>query len=352
MKPIEQQVSESDYMKTFNRKRHRFSDEIKQAIKKECVLDNWHGPLAILGIYCRIAFSIAFPYVLSHMVSQVKHDCIDNVWWFAYTISMVCIGFWQRALARVVHESAHKVLTKSRRFGKFLGTFASGYLIFQDWNSYHASHIDLHHPCLGDDKYDPDLAYHKSLGLYDDQSKAIFIWKNLIAPLFLLKSPSKIFDLLTNRLFSKEQPIIETLAKFTYIGALWFSSILLGVHSEFFLFWIVPIVVVFPVANWYIELFEHYPLVKQSELDIHMTRNRWSGVVAKFFTGTFNEHLHQVHHLFPSVPFWKLGKVHAILMSDEAYAATQCREVGLIIPVISGIPSIVGGLVSRRAKTH
>ena len=338
-------------MNKFNRKRYPFSNEIKQAIKRECSLDNWHAPLAILGIYFRIVLSIAFPYVLSNLLSSESNLYVDYVWWFAYALSVVCIGFWQRALARVVHESAHKVLTKSPFFGKFLGTFASGYLILQGWYSYFNTHIKGHHLYLGDDKYDPDLAYHQSLGLYDEaQSQAAFVWKNLIAPLLFFRTPSKIADLLINRLLAANEPVIEKISKFVFIGGIACFSIALDIANEFLLFWIAPLVFAFPVVNWYIELFEHFPLVKDSDVDLYMTRNRWTGMVGKILTGTFNENFHQVHHLFPAVPFWKLGVVHKILMQDESYAATQSREVGLVFPVIYGIPSIVGGLV-RRGKS-
>lgn len=328
----------------FRRLRHSFNEKIKRRVKGECQLDNWHGILAVLQIYLLIGFSAGMPYLLSKFTGNLVPPAV--VWWASYFVAVILIGCWQRALATIVHESMHKTITKSIRLGKFLGTFCSGYLIAQGWTAYNNSH-GPHHRDLGDDDHDKDLAYHISEGLYDPQSALMFVTRNLVSPLLLFKTPSKIADLIRNRLLAADEPWVERVSKFGFIAVVTGSFAVAGLGTEFCLFWLVPLVTTFPIVNWYIELCEHFPLVKESNIDIYMSRNRWTGSVGKFLTGQLNENYHQVHHLVPGCPFWKLPKVHSILMDDPVYRETQTRELGLVIPVLRGTPSIIMSLVDK-----
>jgi fatty acid desaturase len=117
-------------------------------------------------------------------------------------------------------------------------------------------------------------------------------------------------------------------------------------------FWLVPLVTIFPVVNWYNEFFEHYPFVATGTTDIEMSRNRWPGLVARILTCQLNEHLHQVHHLKPRVPFWNLPAAHETQLEDTTYRRLKMREVGLVLPVVSGIPSVVLNIVRLAGRRH
>ena len=76
-----------------------------------------------------------------------------------------------------------------------------------------------------------------------------------------------------------------------------------------------------------------------------MSRNRWTGPIAKLFLGRHNENYHLVHHLKPKVPYWNLPKVHQIMMRDSNYREVQQREIGFVWPMISGVPSIILSII-------
>lgn len=323
------------------RARHRFTNSINGKIKGLYALDNWHGPLALAMIYAVMAASILAPRALAPILG----------WWPVYVASVVVIGCMMRALATVLHESSHKILARSRWLNHFLGTFCSGYLIVQSWHPYFVSHVLGHHARLGDEDHDPDYRFHLRQGLYETTSPVRFALLNFVAPLFLIKTPAKVLDLLRNRFFAGDEPRRERIVKLAYIGSVVGLISAAGYGEQLVLFWIVPLVTVFPTVNWYNEFFEHYPFVHIHDIDIHMSRNRWPGPVAKFLTCLLNENFHQVHHLKPGVPFWNLPKAHQVLMEDETYRRLQQREIGLVIPIVAGIPSVVMnivGLMGRR----
>ncbi|HFC8141078.1 TPA: fatty acid desaturase [Neisseria meningitidis] len=111
----------------------KFDKEILLKIKELYRYDNWHAVLAILYDYLIIIFSIFLS---------------EQSYWFL-PLTILLIGSRQRALATILHEASHSALTKNKKFGQILGTYFSGYLIFQSWNSYCVSHVKNHHPKLG-----------------------------------------------------------------------------------------------------------------------------------------------------------------------------------------------------------
>lgn len=323
-------------------RRHRFADWIERAIHDCYELDNWHGPVALAADWLLIALFIAGPYLVAPLFAPTHSDV---AWWLIYaTISVPCIGVRMRALATLLHESAHHILARHPTLNFVLGTFGSGYLIFQGWHTYHRTHVQNHHGRFGDEDHDPDYQFQLTQGNYAPQSRRTFIRKNLVAPLLFLKTPAKIVDLFRNRFFSQDEPLHERLVKGGYVVAL--SAFLLGVGlgRELVLFWVAPYVLVFPIVNWYIELFEHYPLM-QADLDLEMSRNRWTGGLGKFFQGMHHENLHLVHHLRPRVPFWHLPRVHLLMMHDAAYRAAQHEEQGILCPMLPGTRTIVQTMV-------
>lgn len=329
------------------RRRYRFSRSVLRRVYDEIRAgqDNWHAPLAVIQLYCLIAVSVLVPYVLQPFVD----------WRLSYfLISLPTLGCWQRACATLLHESSksHASLAKNSVVNFVCGTLLSGYLVLQSWTAYSLSHL-LHHVHLGDDEQDPDLAFQLIWGTYNPQKPWWFAIKYLITPP-LWVPPIKLYDLVVNRLFAKPKTLLEFLEQLlslAYFISICAILIWIGWGWQLLWFWIVPLAYSFPLVNYYNELFEHYPYVGDSDLDVHMTRNRWVGPFLGFFTCMFNENMHQTHHLFPTCPFWVLPKIHEILLEDPEYRKSQTRDVGLLFPTVKGIPSIIGNIllnVGRR----
>lgn len=74
----------------------------------------------------------------------------------------------------------------------------------------------------------------------------------------------------------------------------------------------------FPLIGWFIELAEHYPIIK-NENDLDKSWNRFSSKIELFFTGMHNENYHLTHHLMPDIPYYNIDKVHDIMMEDKEY---------------------------------
>ena len=273
----------------------KFDREILKQIKSLYVYDNWHALIALGMDFALIVFAI----VLS-----------EYSYWFL-PLTLLIIGSRQRALATILHEASHSALTKNKSFGKILGTYFSGYLIFQSWDSYMQSHVKNYHPKIGTD-LDPDYEYYKSSGVFNAYNKREFFWRFFIAPILCLKLFSNIKYLLVHILF------------FT-VGTYFVG------YKFYLLYWILPYLTLFQIITWFIELAEHYPMIVYAKSNIEISRNRFSNFIEHFFTGMHGENYHLIHHLFPAIPFWNLKKAHHILMQDDEYRFINERFGGIFV---------------------
>jgi fatty acid desaturase len=290
--------------------RHRFAGDVQREILSLATLDNWHGPLALATDWAIVVGVVLLCESLSGWVA-----------WACYLlVALPVIGTRQRALATLLHESAHGTLAKSKRLNKLLGTWLSGWLIFQSYETYRRSHVRDHHGSFGDAGVDPDLRAHIDAGLYAPHSGARFAWRYLIQPLLGRQTPSIIKELVSARLSGTKAEVRRGLGVVLYMAAIAVAFAFAGAFTEFVLYWLVPLLVVFPMVNWYIELLEHFPLVGNDDLDVKTTRHRALGPISRHLVGIHNEGYHLDHHLNARIPFWNLPRAHELRLRDPRFA--------------------------------
>jgi fatty acid desaturase len=309
---------------------YKFSLEIRKQLKLLTKLDNWHSLLALLEDYMIILSSIL---ITCHLFD-----------WF-YPVALLLIGSRQRALATLLHESAHGTLAKNRFLNWILGTFSSGYLIFQQMTAYKKSHCFNHHRHLGHPEYDPDFKFYLSAGLYESIGTSIFLLKYIIQPLLLFRVPVYLSYLIHYRLLAKDNDRQESLILLIYWSTIIAISVWFGFWDKLILFWFIPYLTTFQVLGWFIELSEHYPLLGNSYIDLYLSRNRLSPWYEAFFTSIHNENFHLVHHLMPSIPFWNQPKAHQVLMTDLNYAQVN-DKIGGIFFSSKNVSNIISSIIN------
>ncbi|MCW2898172.1 MAG: Fatty acid desaturase [Streptosporangiaceae bacterium] len=304
--------------------RHRFSPDIVAELRLLHRLDNWHGPLALISDWA---------VVIGVVVSA---EMIDS-FVFYVLVALPVIATRQRALATLLHEAAHGTLAHNRRLGRILGTYPSGYLILQSFTAYRRSHIRDHHGHFGDPRTDPDLRAHLRAGLYRPRSRRRFALRFLLAPLAGAQAPAVLRELLLRRLLGDAR----SAGVLAYAGVITIGISTLGGTRLVLAYWLVPLLLVFPLVNWYIELLEHFPLMAGELLDLRMTRHRAVGPVSRHFLGIHNEGYHLDHHLSPGIPFWNLPAAQAIRLNDALYANVIARTV----PTRGGVWAQFGDII-------
>lgn len=292
----------------------KFNDDLIEELNQLSDLNNYRGIIAVASdwivIFAIIVLSLYF----------------DNV--LLYILAVVIIGTRQRALATILHESAHRVLAKNTKINDVLGKYFSGYFIFQTFQKYAKSHVILHHNYLGKKNKVPDYDYYIESNLFDEATKRRFVKKHLILPLFFSKTPSFVNYLLKNRLGDYKDP------EFKKVVMLWIAISAVFFYMNTFhlliLYWFVPLITTFPMVGWFIEMAEHFPIIENDD-DIDKTWNRFSSKFELMFTGMHSENLHLTHHLMPNIPFWNLQKAHCIMMRDPVYKSRNDKMGGIFL---------------------
>lgn len=314
--------------------RYKFDESIRKELHTLRKYDNWH---------CFLALAEDFLFITLAILMSV------HISWYLLPLSLLIIGSRQRALATILHESAHGAFAKSRRLNYIMGTFCSGYLIIQTMSSYKSSHINFHHTHFGDPEKDPDFKYSIDNGLYQDDAFSTKFRRNFITPFFLTKVPSYLKSLIKDRFAGLGCIDRREVINFSLFWLIIISlAVATGTFHYFLVFWVLPYITVFNVIGWYIELSEHYPLMKNNN-NLYMTRNRHSSSLERFFLGMHNENYHLIHHLFPTIPFWNLPKAHKILMRDENYNRLDQRSGGIFFSKDNRI-SLMGRLKKLRKQ--
>lgn len=261
---------------------------------------------------------------------MARHYCSSSLLPLLLYLAAVCvIGTRMRALAELLHQSAHGSLAANRQLNAILGTVFSGWTVLQSCTGYRRTHVVEHHHFLGNAEKDPDFKALIAAGLYRENATR----SDVVQYLLSIPSPQNTIAytryLVINRVNPMDESGFEKIAR-----ALFYLSSLLalaytGHLRTFVLYWIVPLLT---TANWvgaFIEFFEHYPLLmKTPNVNIFKSRNRVCSFVEDFFMGIHNEGFHLVHHIWPRLPAYHLRRAHQIMLQDSTYRRLHERKDG------------------------
>ncbi len=304
--------------------RYRFSPEIKERIHELArARDNWHGPLYLL----QDGLVIAVMVVISRYALCSHGPVLGGI---LYLLAVAVIGTRIRGLGRLVHESSHRTLTRSRALNDLLGWMA-GWPILQSLSGYIDSHVKKHHRHLGSEDLDPD--YMGLPHVYGMHRSAVHARAYLLGLPKVGTTVGYLQYLVMHRMWPKEEDRKERQARVVFLLVLLFVIVATEHFGLFVIYWLVPLLTTASWVGSFIEFLEHYPLMETApKVDIYMTRNRLCGPVSDFFFGIHGEGYHLVHHLFPGLPAWQLAEAHRILMEDATYRSLNQDR---------GLPTIV-----------
>jgi fatty acid desaturase len=303
----------------------RIAPEVRRRLRPLGKLDNWHALVAILADYA--------------IVTAAVWACLEVSWW-CYPLALILIGSTQRAMVNLLHESSHKVLSRSPGLNLMLGTVFAGYLVFHLYTPYRTSHIGFHHRYLGDAEKDPDYRFHRDCGLYNpNMSDRRFMLENILLAVIGLRTASYIGYIVRDRIFYKgpetnvSMPISLPVER-AVLALQWLilTSVVIATGTWYLLllFWLVPLFTTAIAVGWLSELAEHYPMPESERDQLLMTRNRHGTAIENYLLGRHHDNYHLVHHLNMSIPFWNMKRAHRILLDDVTYVRWDALWGGVL----------------------
>lgn len=253
-------------------------------------------------------------------------------------LAIVIISAQQHALAVLMHEAAHRLLLKNKRWNDRLSDWLCAYPLLLDTAFYRKIHLP-HHRHTWTDR-DPDLELARAFPI----TRASFRRK-ILRDLSGRTGVKSIYGL--TRLYAGLDPYGRTLegrsfsnALATFLraraGSIAVYALMLGVctllgHPEaFFLLWFLPGLTGLWLLLRLRSISEHGAVSDPRDL-FRQTRTTHAAPLARFLLAPHHVNYHLEHHLYPFVPHYNLTRIHHTLKArgilDHAELAPSYRSV-------------------------
>ncbi|MBR8834085.1 MAG: fatty acid desaturase [Stigonema ocellatum SAG 48.90 = DSM 106950] len=243
---------------------------------------------------------------------------------FSYLGAILIIASRQRVLENFQHDALHFNLSRNHIINDMLAWVFIAVPSFHHINNEREAHCIGHHKHYWQEGLDPDLLRYQQF----EMDKLQFFnlkdfWQHVVRqyPKYYATTIGAFYLYENDDLWSVLLRIVPWVAALIIA---WFSN----VFHIVVLFWLVPLLVTLPIVRYLSELTEHAGLTCSTE-PLTSARNSL-GLFNELFLHPRGEGFHQIHHMYPSIPWFNLRKAHALLMQDEEYCERTCTVFGFI----------------------
>ena len=259
----------------------------------------------------------------------------STVPWLLYPLVAIGIGSYVQArISALAHEASHFLLFRSRRLNDFVADVTCIFPLFGAIKRYREIHL-AHHWHANDPERDPDLArvtklFRLRYPLSRRDFYVGFLFRQLTPPLAIryLLALSGQYSMKSGALAAEEAGGTPLWLRVGWYSTLAAVLSLTGLWEAFAWLWVAPFLAVFPVVLAVREVFEHGQAPAAPEMLVSRRFELgfpWQGIV--FPTGLDN---HQLHHMCPQIPHFRLEAAHQRVMEHYPPYREQlliCRGV-------------------------
>lgn len=253
---------------------------------------------------------------------------VCNRWpyWWLWAAGILLIGTRQHALGIMAHEGVHHTLARRKFWNDLLANLFAAYPLTYPVEGYRTNHLK-HHRWL-DTPEDPERAsvdHYPEDWIYPMPKRKFFK--------LVLRDMIGVYQLQTTKLYEyiwaipegKLRHIIKVVLFHVFFIAL---ALMTGYLWTYVLLWLVPLFTVAILCFRLRTAAEHSALyrpehrfTRQAVDTIATTRTTRGCPITQFFLAPYNMSYHIEHHLYPSVPVFRLRELHAHLMRNPEFAA-------------------------------
>lgn len=296
--------------------RKKFALEVKEMSK----LRPWKSVLALVFDWAVVVGAI----ILCEM-------------WFnplSYLLAATIIAGRQHALLVLAHDAAHFRISSHSLINDFMSDFFAAIPAFFDTKMYRLHHAK-HHRFLNTDN-DPDWSRKRGRPEWQFPISKMFILKTY--PKFIIFNGAAEWMTLSlffsgilplNTIFKGDQRK-QFLKRVVYFGIAAAIFTYMGVWKEFFMYWVVPLLFVFPSFQRVRSVAEHFGLKCDHELN--SSRNVLAPWYETMFFAPHSVNYHLTHHIFPGVPFYNLKRLNKLMMTDTEYRKLAHQNLSYVVP--------------------
>jgi len=268
-----------------------------------------------------------------------------NLWpnpllWVA---AIVFIGSRQHALGVLVHDAAHFLASPSRRWNDWLANYLAAYPLFFPVQGYRTHHLE-HHGLL-ETPIDPERltidAFPREFTFPMPARRLYWLMlRDLIGGSLL--PMSKLVDYVWAVPAHKTGHIVRMVAYHVVAAAV---AVATGLIWTYLLLWVVPAFTSFTLFFRLRTAAEHSGIgraedryTRDSVDPLATTRTFLSGPITRYLFSPYSIAYHTEHHLYPSVPGYRLKELRRRLLESPRFAARS--------HVTRGLPALIAELTA------
>lgn len=233
-----------------------------------------------------------------------------------YILAIAIIGARQHALLILMHDGVHYRLFRNRRLNDCVSEVVLGWPHLVAARSYRKNHI-AHHRYLNSEK-DPDWKRRQNDPAWvfpkpaDQLARLLFRDVSGLNALVLLR-------LAASLLSADTVSAMFLVARYGFYAACLALVVYMGALRGFALYWVIPL------FTWLVMIMRIRSIAEHSALEngdaaYAQTRTTRAAWLERIFLAPKNVNYHLEHHFFPSVPFHRLPKLHALLLTKPGFS--------------------------------
>lgn len=251
-----------------------------------------------------------------------------------YVLTVAFIGARQHALLILMHDGTHYRLFRNRRVNDWVTEVLLAWPHLVTMRSYRENHL-AHHNYVNTEK-DPDWSRKKDNPEWHFPQSAWSLLNTLLRDLVGIGGINLIR--LASSLSSAAPAPSKTFVRLRLAFYVAVIGTLIGTSCgrALVLYWVVPFFTWLILIMRIRSIAEHFAIPGEPGV-YRQSRTTHVGVLARVFVAPKNVNYHIEHHFFPSVPFFRLPKLHALLMSNEEFAGAAHVSQGYTSVLLEGL---------------
>ena len=232
-----------------------------------------------------------------------------------YVFAVAFIGSRQHALVVLMHDGVHYRLLRNRWLNDWMSEVILAWPHLVSARQYRKNHF-AHHKYLNTAQ-DPDLNRRKGDPAWVFPQAVPELARTLFRDVTGLNAPAML-KLAASVASADQVPTGFLVMRYGFYAAVLGVVAYFGALEAFALYWIVPMFTWLVLIMRIRSIAEHHA-IDEPQTAYPRTRTTHANLLERILIAPKNVNYHIEHHFFPSVPFYRLPELHALLMSKPGY---------------------------------
>ncbi len=269
-------------------------------------VSSWRGTLDVAGEWLGVALAIGLC------------EWSGNLW--LLPVAVLWIGARMHAMGVLMHEATHYRLFRNRRLNDFVGDWLLARPLGISLAGYRSNHLAHHRRVNGEG--DPDRQRKRGPDWHFPKSAWGLVWL-FFRDLCGWNIPEHVRGV---KDLSQDQAgrWRRLLPPLIVVGGL----VALGWGVQFLIYWLLPMLTWFQAILRLRSIAEHFGVPNSHALNASRTTR--IGGLTRLWVAPKHVEYHLEHHLYPSVPHYRLPALARLLEADEEYRARAHRSDGYL----------------------